>query len=350
MAAAAAGQYYGNVGLGGMPRRRGPTVGSPKKGKDDCGGCWPLLWKCVAKGLLIGILSIYAMAMWLSMRYVLYHSDTRPTGTRMDDNSIPSSSVPTVKAISILGERNSGTRWLWSHLSECFNSSIPVRRELVRYKHWFQDPNYNQSKVLDDTLVITIWRNVYEWIEAMRKTPHHASNHLFLDWKPFVTRKWTTERVGGDLLLANTSGRICQEAFHYNEIVSCLKHPLPHEYWEGRNHSYSERQPFYELRQDGSGEPFDSIVDLRAAKIRNFLLTAEYDRVSALWILRYEDLIKEGTARLIEKLEMVTGQTATCEPFEAQGDKHRRQLDLKMIQWLMKRVDWDAEALIGYHK
>mmetsp|Transcript_28144 Transcript_28144/g.61310 ORF Transcript_28144/g.61310 Transcript_28144/m.61310 type:complete len:343 (+) Transcript_28144:119-1147(+) len=341
-----------------MPRWSGPvTIGGPRKVKGkERGDCWSLLWKLTAQFLLIGILSIYAVAMWFGMRYLLYHSDLHS----MDETlpaTIISGTNPTnhregtakIKAISILGERNSGTRWLYDHLNECFNHSVPIKRELVRYKHWFQDPTYNQSKILDDTLVVTIWRNVYEWVEAMRKTPHHASNHLWLDWKVFVTRPWTTERVGGDLLLASETGRLCQEGFRYNEVVSCLKHPLPREYWQGRNHSYSERQPFYELRNDGSGKPYNSVVDLRAAKIRNFLSTAEYDGVSALWILRYEDLIKEGTARLIKKLEAATGRRAKCTPFAAQGDRHRRQLDMKMIKWLMKHVDWETEALIGYY-
>ena len=273
--------------------------------------------------------------MWFGLRYALYSSDYENQAK--------------VKAIAILGERNSGTRWLWTHLNECFNHSIPVKRELVRYKHWFQSP-HNTSKIADNTLVITLFRNVYEWIEAMRKTPHHASNHLHLDWKTFVTRPWTMERVGGDLLLANRTGRICQESFRYHEVISCLKRPLPDEYWEAKNHSYSERQPFYELRLDGTGEPYASILDLRSAKIRNFLSTAEYDKVSALWILRYEDLIKKGTSTLINKLEAATGQKARCQPFEAQGDRHRRQLDMDMINWLMKHVDWEAESLIGYRK
>ena len=32
-----------------------------------------------------------------------------------------------VNAISILGERNSGTNWLYNHISGCFNHSLPVR-------------------------------------------------------------------------------------------------------------------------------------------------------------------------------------------------------------------------------
>jgi len=309
------------------------TSSPSRRGKRSRTSCW----KGIFHTVIVCILSTYAVGMWFGLRYALYSSDY------MYENQA------TVKAIAILGERNSGTRWLWTHLNECFNHSIPVKRELVRYKHWFQS-THNISKIGDNTLVITLFRNVYEWIEAMRKTPHHASNHLHLDWKTFVARPWTMERVGGDLLLANRTGRICQEGFHYHEVISCLKRPLPAEYWEAKNHSYSERQPFYELRLDGTGEPYASILDLRSAKIRNFLSTAEYDKVSALWILRYEDLIKKGTSTLIKKLEAATGHAARCQPFEAQGDRHRRQLDMDMINWLMKHVDWEAESLIGYYK
>lgn len=105
----------------------------------------------------------------------------------------------TIKAVSILGERNSGTTWMyewvmngkcidysffivllkfvlhWSiwhrlfrHLNECFNHTIPVKRRLTRYKHWFQDEGVGEP-IDDGTLVLAIFRNPFEWVEAMRK-------------------------------------------------------------------------------------------------------------------------------------------------------------------------------------
>lgn len=122
-------------------------------------------WKGILLQIAIAvILSTYAVGMWLGLRYALYSSDYE-TDTGGDQP------VNNIQAIAILGERNSGTRWLWTHLNECFNHSIPVKRELVRYKHWFQSPDYNTSKIAEGTLVLTIFRNVYEWVEAMRKTP-----------------------------------------------------------------------------------------------------------------------------------------------------------------------------------
>ena len=33
---------------------------------------------------------------------------------------------PKIQQISLLGERNSGTRWIYNHLSECFGDQITV--------------------------------------------------------------------------------------------------------------------------------------------------------------------------------------------------------------------------------
>jgi hypothetical protein len=46
-----------------------------------------------------------------------------------------------------------------------------VKRRLTRYKHWFQDENVDTGGIVDekDTLVIAMFRNPFEWVEAMRK-------------------------------------------------------------------------------------------------------------------------------------------------------------------------------------
>jgi hypothetical protein len=168
----------------------------------------------------------------------------------------------TIQQISILGERNSGTRWTFDHISECFNYSIPVKRTLTRYKHWFQ--YNNPDKYPHDTLVIAQFRNPYDWLKAMEHVPHHSPAHLRTaltadtdmrssgnDWKIFLTKPWTTNRTGEDLKLFGNE--TCQEDFPYQDIVSCVIEPLPHEHY---NHTirYSEHQPFYEMIP-GTGKP-----------------------------------------------------------------------------------------------
>jgi len=58
---------------------------------------------------------------------------------------------------------------LFRHLNECFNHALPVGRRLTRYKHWFQDENVATGRIVDETLVIAMFRNPFEWVEAMRK-------------------------------------------------------------------------------------------------------------------------------------------------------------------------------------
>jgi hypothetical protein len=62
------------------------------------------------------------------------------------------------------------------HLNECFNQTIPIKRRLTRYKHWFQDENVGDP-IIDGTLVISIFRNPFEWVEAMRKKV--GSNNVY---------------------------------------------------------------------------------------------------------------------------------------------------------------------------
>ena len=268
-----------------------------------------------------------------------------------------------VKSISVLGERNSGTTWVYDHLGTCFNHTVPVRRRLTRYKHWFQHQTDRKDRQYEGSLVLAQFRNIFEWTRAMQATPHHAPAHLDVkDWKEYVTKTWTMERVGKDLNMTDDeksgkAGPICQEGFFYKDVITCHVRPYPDGYWDGtydgkkRRHRYSEHQPFYEMRNDGSGEPYDNVLQMRAAKIYNFLDTVSFPWVEDTWVLRYEDLLKEGTQHLIESIEKVTGVKANCTASPPQNRK-KREIDPDLREYLLneKNVDWKAEKLIGYEK
>ena len=268
-----------------------------------------------------------------------------------------------VKSISVLGERNSGTTWVYDHLGTCFNHTVPVRRRLTRYKHWFQHQTDRKDRQYEGSLVLAQFRNIFEWTRAMQATPHHAPAHLDVkDWKEYVTKTWTMERVGKDLNMTDDeksgkAGPICQEGFFYKDVITCHVRPYPDGYWDGtydgkkRKHRYSEHQPFYEMRNDGSGEPYDNVLQMRAAKIYNFLDTVSFPWVEDTWVLRYEDLLKEGTQHLIESIEKVTGVKANCTASPPQNRK-KREIDPDLRKYLLneKNVDWKAEKLIGYEK
>ena len=119
-----------------------------------------------------------------------------------------------IDGIRILGERHSGTSFLTRYLQQCFPHNF-VDEYLVNGKHWFQpspeyvvdtatrygesalaatglnDNFYDQTwwqiaqsddpkRFFNTTLVIALFRNPYDWIEGMRRMPHHWPNHVDL--------------------------------------------------------------------------------------------------------------------------------------------------------------------------
>lgn len=218
-----------------------------------------------------------------------------------------------------------------------------MKRYLTRYKHWFQYEN--SAKYPHDTLVLAQFRNPYDWFEAMHLVPHHSPDHIGLKWRPFLEKPWTTERVGKDLNLSNKTK--CQEDFGYAEIISCVSEPRPKSHFDGRKIRYSEHQPFYEMRQDGSGQPFNNIMEMRAAKIRNFLEVRDYEGIADLWAIQYEYLLKEGTEHLLKRIEEWIGKDRTCDSYPPQ-DRRKRKLSRTYVRYLNDHLDWKAEALVGY--
>ncbi len=158
------------------------------------------------------------------------------------------------------------------------------------------------------------------------------------------------ERVGSDLTLNETIKSLpygCQESFSYHSIISCDVRPYPKDFFN-KTH-YSEHQPFYEMKNDGSGEPYSNILDMRAAKIHNFLSTQFYDAVTELWILQYEEVVRKGTEEIILKIEEITGTKASCTANPPQNRKHRN-IDRGLMEYLVNNVDWEAEELVGYSR
>ena len=232
----------------------------------------------------------------------------------------------------------------YSHLTECFNHSIPVKTKLTRYKHWFQFPAFGRFP--HDTLVIEQFRNPYDWLKATQHVPHHAPDHVKYrsddKWKGFLTAPWTMERVGTDKWDNYT---ICQEHFHRHEIVSCPVEPLPKSAYKSL--TYSNHQPFYELRNDGSGKPYDNIMEMRSDKIRNFLSVRDYEGVADVWVVQYEYLLTKGTQELIQQISDWTGVEPKCKPKPPQ-QRRSRPIERDMAEYIREHLNWTAEALVGY--
>ena len=174
---------------------------------------------------------------------------------------------------------------------------------------------------------------------------------MFKEWKEFVSKPWTMQRVGKDLDMTEqekSKKNACQEYFNFRDLISCHVRPYPKGTFN-KTH-YSEHQPFYEMRYDGTGEPFDNILQMRAAKIRNFLSTRDFMGVTHFWIQQYEALVASGTKTLIENIEGLTGAHARCKPSPPQKQRKRRRIDPNLLNYLIANLDWKAENLVGYHK
>jgi len=53
----------------------------------------------------------------------------------------------------------------------CFFVTPQVNNEYTRYKHWFQEDTL-QTK--NSAVVVSMFRDPMDWVEAMRWEPHHA--------------------------------------------------------------------------------------------------------------------------------------------------------------------------------
>ena len=258
--------------------------------------------------------------------------------------------------LHLIGERHTGTNWMTDHLEKCF-PQFWIDTRFSRFKHWFQDKDgLFHSRIGERQVVVAQFRNVYTWVESMRKLPYHSIEHYHLGWHDFVTRPWTMKRFGKDAALDgvmkhdffNTTmkdSRICKRAFAPFEVIPCL---------EGNVDLYSPRRvrtrAAYELKRDGSGQPFSNILELRQAKIRNFMSVRFYESVRRLYVVRYEDMVLQGTDSLLRQLEKELNTTAKCVPDPSKPLVIKRKLQPEYVKYMRKHVDWEAERMIGYSR
>jgi hypothetical protein len=126
-------------------------------------------------------------------------------------------------SIRLIGERHSGTGWATDVLMRCF-PTVNVHNTLVNQKHWIQHPPEHVLKmvekygatveglkasrvrfgaqftfdqiakspspkaVFNQTFVVAIFRDPYDWMNAMRRVPHHWPNHQEYDMSPQFRR------------------------------------------------------------------------------------------------------------------------------------------------------------------
>jgi hypothetical protein len=288
------------------------------------------------------ILSAAAVVIFSFQTYKRISTSAAAAGNNEDDER-------QILTIHLIGERHCGTKWITKHIEDCFGSQVTVLNRYTRFKHWFQYDDVT-SFPTNSAIVVVMFRDPYQWVNAMQKKPYHALDHYNLSWDRFVKLEWTIERGEKDkeLIDSNATNNVtCVHRFSFNEVVPCTIQDRNN--WYNDTHSYTNRGLMYELNQDGSGNPYQNIVDLRRDKIKNFLSIRNYPAVAAFFPVQYEYVVSRGTADLISEIETVTGVHAQCEKSPPR-ELPLKQLDDNYVKWMNEHVDWDVEAMIGYYK
>jgi hypothetical protein len=198
----------------------------------------------------------------------------------------------------------------------------------------------------------------------MMENPHHALAHWNLTsgsplpWKDFVTKRWTLDRkeyafyLSGedlDLIEKVNNGLMshdellnvpCDGSWKWRHVVPCSK--------SDRNVSLDHA--IYEMNYDESGQPYNSIVELRRDKILNFFQAVpNMSGVNHFIPLRYEDVISQGSFSLLERVENALGIKAICDPLKPQNFT-RKKRSHSFVQWMDENINWKVEAVVGYGK
>ena len=259
-----------------------------------------------------------------------------------------------IKTISLIGERHCGTKWITKHLEDCFGSQVAVLNRYTRYKHWYQ-----YREMVNDVrhyyppntaIVVAMFRDPFQWVNAMQKKPYHALDHHNLSWERFVTTPWSIGRGEKDkeLLESNaTNNATCVHRFKFKEVVPCTREDRND--WRNATHSYTNRGLMYELNHDGSGSSYESVVDLRRDKIKNFLDVRNYPAVASFFPVQYEYVVTRGTADLIKAIEKESGLKAQCQPSPPR-ELTTKELDASFVKWMNANIDWEVEKMVGYYE
>ena len=317
-------------------------------------------FKYIALALLGASILLNHPTILLSPRKLTWGTD----GRSVDDDLLPTEEVdrPKLESINLIGERHSATKWITSHLQNCFGDQVQVVDRYTRYKHWFQydDKEGDSTLTRDSTirmnyhppgssLVVAMFRDPYDWIDSMRKKPYHSPMHFDLDWRAFLTTPWTMERGQADkdiIRSGKTKNATCMHRFTFDELVPCSR--LDRNMYNGTFHG-KKVGVNYELKHDGSGLPYNSILDLRRDKILNFLDVANFDGVAAFLPVQFEFVVTQGSGELLDEIENITGLQARCKRAPPRT-LIQKSLDDEYFAWMNDHVDWEVESRIGYSR
>lgn len=244
-----------------------------------------------------------------------------------------------IKRIQIFGERNSGTNYLSTILRVNFpqleiydygeNGSYGIKH----WPAWVGKPiSYNfrlygkQAERFctfpnsDDCLFIYIFRNPYDWVQAMARTPWEIAKQPSLD---------------AFLRTPPSYNKSLEKVQNSPELAKYLR----------------------ELNPD-TNLPFDNILTLRAKKIENALQIKNL--VKHFIILKYEDFKTDPFFFLKQINKIIPVATPENEFLDVNFDarpgsfskKYKNKpyppLSHENLLFINSHADWDLECLLGY--
>jgi len=287
---------------------------------------------------------------------------------------IHDASNSTITQINIVGERNSGTKFVTNELQKCFprTDNFRVRRGFLREKHWFQPVN-REPEDYSTQLIVVVIREPFEWMASMLQSPYHSPEHVAgydekgnvipLPWRDFVSRPLITTRASRDrgILLDPVLSRnntICRHGFTPKQIIPCQSDPTEFTpKWKIPKEKYRGFHPIYEQRQT-DGTPFDHFLQLRSDKIVNWVLQLPMLlNIGGMVVVRYEDLLALGTEFLVQQIADILADSdngngnkqAMCKTAPPQPERiGRRKVPQDFRKWIDENIDVATERLVGY--
>lgn len=222
-----------------------------------------------------------------------------------------------IEQIAVVGERNAGTNFLFRMLAVNF-ANVSVVNHFCGWKHFLHSYNQCSPKeqtMLNRTLVVVLWKNVYDWLSSMHRNPYHMHMHFRDSFSEFIRRP---------MALVDSYNKSTQELL-VNHFIEFNHHPLAHNLSTNptdRLARYSNGEycydyipdssirwqydvfcpdspgylpefnpPFYELNPD-TNRPFANVIRMRSAKIKNFRNIQKW--APNVVKVRFEELIADG--------------------------------------------------------
>ncbi len=274
-----------------------------------------------------------------------------------------------INEVHVLGERNSGTKFVTQFLQQCYpkSSRIKVHRDFIRSKHFFQ-PIYNQMDY-SKRLIVVVVRDPVEWMAAMRQFPYHSPSHLAgfqnsqpipLPWQEFVNKTWTTDasRADRQVLAEHQKKTVCSQGFRFDEVRPCIirEEMVSSPPWNIPPRRVRGYYPLYEQRR---GKPYGHLLQMRSDKIVNWILQIPLlMKIGGFIVVRYEDILERGNGYFLQQVNALLNNKSIdsqeplpkqCSVIPPQPDRiGKRYIPPDFKDWINSNLDVETERLIGY--